>query len=413
MILFDYLIFVALYLVVGAIVISIFIVKTGFFKQKFLFFLALIFRMIVTFAYYYTTLITYSADTFTYHGRAQASVGRWSELFLTTGTQFMSYLTTLVFYPLVSMFDNTYLMLFVPFSILSFIGSLIFYKALRQMGIKDSVFLNFFIFFLPNLVYWTSSIGKDAVVYFAFAWIFLSFVNLKKEIIPSFIKIILLGVLLYFIRPHIVACFIGALFFGLFLEKNVLSFKNVAIFIIIFFVFNMVVGKVFQGTDVEGENLESYTQAGLGQLQEMGTRSAEDDSQRSTIKRQVSSNVLLMPLYAFWWLTVPYLWQASKAGHYVAVLDGLIMQYILFYLIWHIKSIIESKGLPYKYFWIMYSFVAAAVFGMSQSNFGLIVRQRLMVVPFLIVLYLVIRSEKKSPVKIKKGSIKIDIDSIT
>jgi len=393
---FDFLIFAAVYIFLGIIIVEIFCglnKDLGLNKQKGTLVSALFYRMLFTWFYYYVSIRILGSDSMLYHDYAQNPQHYDIYPFFVTGTFFIGNIARF-FYPFASLFNDTYLMLYVPFSLLGFIGTLIFYKLIRHLDIEVNRLACFFIFFMPNLIYWTSNIGKDSVIYLAIvAILYCAVVSYERIRVRRLICMLFFGALAYFIRPHVLACLLVAFLLGLFLKGRKISFKNIIVIIIAFLFFNFLMSKIFSyiGLTVEGDSLADIQKGGAAYIERWSTYYTE---QGSGIERNVLVSYLYAPFYAIWWLIVPFFLQAKKAIHLFAVFDGLIMQITLAYILININNLIKTKLLPVKNFIITYILITASIFGMAMSNFGLIVRQRVMVVPFVIALLLVIRQEK-------------------
>ena len=114
----DFLVFFAVYFALGELIIVLFAIKYSFKHYEVrLFTFALLFRLLLTFFYYYRTFFGGSDATsyYTYARYIGFHSNFWS--FFKTGTIFIDNLAWL-FYPLISFFDNTYLMLYIPFSLI-------------------------------------------------------------------------------------------------------------------------------------------------------------------------------------------------------------------------------------------------------------------------------------------------------
>lgn len=178
--LFDFLIFLSVYLVLGEIVIVIFAV-TYKAKQKevAVFNLALLFKIVCTFGYYVFALSN-PADAVGYYRYAQAGVPASITTLFQTSTDFVNAVAA-YFFPLVSFFDNSFLMLFIPFSLLGFAGSLLFFKTLQTVAPANRKLELYAVsFFLPNMVFWTSNLGKDSLIYLGIVLVMYGFLPKPK-----------------------------------------------------------------------------------------------------------------------------------------------------------------------------------------------------------------------------------------
>jgi len=388
---YDLIIFAIIYFIAGKIIISVFSTVMGV-KERILN-LALFFRMAITYTYYYYT-IRLGGDALYYYTYAKDIGISGSRVFFQPGTQFIQNIASF-FFPMVSFFDNSYLMLYIPFSILAFIGSLLFYKALLNLGFGKTKLSLFLSFFLPNLVFWTSNIGKDSVIYLGITGLiyFLTEISKKSNMIKNVLFISLFCAIIYFVRPHVFSFFLFAFLLGYFLQKRKLSVKSVSIFIIAFFLVLSLQSKIcdYVGIDADEQSFESYYGESMEYVEEYSGRGQYT---RANIEREGKVSILLSPWYAIRWLLEPFIWQIKTSLHLLGVIDGLVYLYFLLYIIVNLKIFVKSDILPYKYSWLMYVIIASAIFGMAYANFGLNIRQKTMVLPAIILIYATIIIEK-------------------
>jgi hypothetical protein len=101
---------------------------------------------------------------------------------------------------------------------------------------------------------------------------------------------------------------------------------------------------------------------------------------------------IFAPLYVANFICAPFFWQIRKPIHMISALESVIYQFILIYLFANIKAIAKDKTLPFKNSWFMFILITSAIMGVTLTNFGLTVRQRCMVIPFLLLFYSFVRS---------------------
>jgi len=398
----DVLIFAVTYWILGKFAIRIFCRFNRTFiirGERKIFNAALLFRMGMTWFYYFMVVkFGFAGDPLTYFNHAMHPEIHLAESFLDIGEPFVSNIARL-FVPFTSLFQDPFLMLFVPFSLAAFVGSLFFIKILRQMNIRVGKTAYFFAFFMPNLVYWTSILGKDSLTYFAMLGFFSCLLATYEKFQPTHVfELLFYGVLLFFIRPHIMGCLLGSLALGAFLGRRKFSFINVLVMAGAIFALVLLSDTIFThlGITVEGNSAEEIGEQGVEFVQQWQGY-YEDGG--STIEREVKMSPLLAPFYAFWWLTVPYLWHVKKAIHLFGLLDGLIIQGVLAYILFNIGKLIKTKQLPFKHFMAIFILAIASVFGMALSNFGFIVRQRIAVLPFVFIFFLfLIQKKPRTPI---------------
>ncbi|MFV8281332.1 hypothetical protein ACNKXS_07290, partial [Christiangramia marina] len=156
------------------------------------------------FIVYYTYAYFNPSDSKNYFDRPQSPLKSWGDFF-GTGTTFMDFIS----YPFINYLKFNYEMMMVLFAWFGFIGFLFAYLFFREnIPVKIKVFGRFdflvLILFLPNMHFWTASLGKGAPIFMALMIFAYAIKNPKER------KFILLfaSLIIYFIRPH-VFLFIG------------------------------------------------------------------------------------------------------------------------------------------------------------------------------------------------------------
>lgn len=148
---------------------------------------------IVYFLYAYFT----TSDSKEYFNQTSLSDSWISNL--ETGTPFIHFLA----YPFVKYLAFNYEACMGLFAALGYAGFLFFFMLYRHF-IKQKLFWNgsdlgVLIFFLPNLHFWSSSLGKGSVIFLGIAMLFYALTALGKHLLLLFFGFFLV----YYIRPHI------------------------------------------------------------------------------------------------------------------------------------------------------------------------------------------------------------------
>jgi hypothetical protein len=408
---YDILAFVAVYFVVGEAIIVFYALRCASTQTEVRTLnLALLFRMGLTFFYYYRTF-SGPSDATTYYTFARY-VGFHSDFwsFFQTGTQFIDNLSWL-FYPLVSFFDNSYLMLYVPFSLIAFIGSILFYRTLSDLKATDDRIRILISFFLPNLIFWSSNLGKDSIMYFGITGLLYSLRNTSRI---NFSGLIGFGSVIFFVRPHIIGLLLISGMLGTFLQRNKMNFRTIAISVVFFASFLLLQDKIFSfvGMKIEKEDVETVQTGAMPDFEQYYSEGMRKISNMSSqykgtgaeIQQPSKIRFLVAPYYFLAFISMPFLWQARNAIQLASAIESTIYQYFILVIILRWRSLIASTMLPLKYFWMFYLVITSIIFGMSTSNFGLGVRQKCMVLPVLILLYAITitKTQRSSPADPRK-----------
>jgi hypothetical protein len=375
-------------------------------KEVAVFNLALLFRIVCTFGYY-MYVQSHPADSMGYYSHAKAGgIPSIISLF-STSTDFVNAVAAYLF-PLVSFFDNPYLMLFIPFSLLGFTGSLLFFKTLQIVAPANrKPELYAVSFFLPNMVLWTSNLGKDSLIYLGIVLVMFGFVAKPKP--PKNVIAAGLGAWLVFsVRPHVFLFMLVGFLLGLFMEKRAFSFRSVFLFLAIFVTFLLTQQTILKVAGIQPES-EEEQHASINSYYEAGVSRVEASSKSLNIGGSAMGaphkfSIVYFPYYLVTFLAGPFVWQARKPIQFFSAIETVIYQLMILYLCIHWKDVVKIGFIRYKYSWLLYLIVASIIVGASQTNFGLIARQKCMVLPVIFLLFTGVRrqlldTKKKKPKK--------------
>jgi hypothetical protein len=164
--------------------------------------------------YYNTRGFLADADAIQYYLTAQTTKLSFIHLY-GYGSEFIIFFL----FPLVNYFKLTYFSGFMIFNLIGFFGIFIFYLTLKELIGEDrraNIYLNLAIF-MPGLNYWTSMIGKDAMIILALSLVFYSIINIPKRI-PYLLSGLILMV---HVRPHLLIIVLFSLGIAILFAKNV------------------------------------------------------------------------------------------------------------------------------------------------------------------------------------------------
>jgi hypothetical protein len=185
-------------LIIGFVVINFIVANHQSLNKRFLF--LLLFYHSVLAITYYLYAISNPSDSHQYYNNVKENYGgaQWFDFF-GTGTDFIEFLL----YPFVHAFGLTYESSMIVYAFFGFLGFVYFYIFFKERITAGPRLFGFdgisIIFLLPNLHFWSASIGKGSVIFLAFGLFFYSLKNPLKRIIALLIG----GWLMYQVRPHI------------------------------------------------------------------------------------------------------------------------------------------------------------------------------------------------------------------
>jgi hypothetical protein len=275
---------------------------------------------------------------------------------------------------------------FLVYAVLSFWGLFFFARALR-IGFPEADHRRYawLLLFLPSLVYWPSSIGKEAWMSFTLGLATYGVASILRHhpIGYPYAVVGLLGTAM--VRPHVTMLCFGALFMGYVLRRR--SWRQstfgpvgkITGIVVMLAACGFLLGSVarfFKLDAVDSQAVDSVLSYTENQSEQGGS---EFDSTRAT-------NPAQYPLATVTVLFRPFPWEAGNSQAFGAAAEGLVL------MVMCVTSRRRLKRLP-GYFWrkpyVVYcvAFTALFIFAFSSiSNFGILTRQRTQVFPFFLVL---------------------------
>jgi hypothetical protein len=217
------------------------------------FILVLFFYHSVLAVAYYIYALNNPSDSIAFFKRAEVSAfgDSWLEYF-GVGTQFIYFIS----YSLIHHFGFTYESCMVFFSWLGYLGFLFFYIFIKErvrsnpkMFVYSSVAI---LFLLPNLHFWSSSLGKGSLIFFGFGLFFFSLNRPGKR----FWGLLLGGWIIFQIRPHIFYVILIAIAVAYtFSTKGVVIGYRILILLIASFLLYFIYEDILRFTGLETESI--------------------------------------------------------------------------------------------------------------------------------------------------------------
>jgi len=171
------------------------------------------YHVFLGFVYYLYSLFNASDSRFYFRKVIENYRGPGWLDFYGTSTTFIEFIS----YPFIKYLGFSYMAMMALFAFFGFVGFVYFYIFLKEnIRFEHKLFgfdlIKIFLL-LPNLHFWSSSLGKGAVIFPVIAIFFYSISRLRQRIIP----LVFASIVIYHIRPHImlvilVSCLIGFIF---------------------------------------------------------------------------------------------------------------------------------------------------------------------------------------------------------
>ena len=284
---------------------------------------------------------------------------------------------------------------FLVFAWLSFLGSILFYRAFTlTFGGAGHRRYAYLVFFLPSTLFWTSDASKEAIMTVSLGLVGYGCAKVLVRA-PGGFRIATFGVAVgALIRPNELMVILGGFAIALMIRPRGprVRFGNL----------KRVGGLVFMGILVGLSvwmtlhylKLGKSGSSALGNVNSNNSGSGFGFGSSGFV---YSSSPLRWPIDAYEVLFNPLPFNAHGSGEYAAALENTVILGII------IASYRQLRILPraafaraYVMMCLVYSVVFVYAFA-SLGNLGLIYRERVMLLPFLMVLFAIPRSPKGQP----------------
>jgi hypothetical protein len=354
-----------------------------------LFILALMLKLISSLVRYWTVVDVYdfAADSPYYHYEGQYIAQFFQQLdfsvldyyqFRGEGTTQMVFLTAAFYTVLPPSLPGSFFL----FAGLAFGGSVLFYRSFRIAfpQVEPNLY-RLIVFFLPSILFWPSSLGKEAWLFFCSGLVAYGLVNFVRRGGVPWLGVAIVGLLLVnLIRPHFAAFMVlgmgGAYFLSL---QDMVKGPR--------FVSWLLGAGIVVGI---GGFAFSSGSASLG-LDELSVETLEanyESVQANT--EQGGSKFTPVSIFTPWGLiygiiTVifrPFPWEAASAQVMISALEASLW----LVLFWTRRRVFLSRMRsvakdPWIAFLVIYSLVMILAFT-TFANFGILARQRVLLLPF-------------------------------
>lgn len=331
-------------------------IDIGFLRKLFFYHLAL------SLAYYLYAVFNPSDSKFYYEKVLVDFRGPTWSSFYGTSTTFIEFIA----YPFIKYFGLSYEAMMALFSLMGFLGFVFFYIFFREnIRFKHKILgidLFTLIFFLPNLHFWSSSLGKGSIIFFGLGLYFFGLANFRKRILPLIVG----GFIIYHVRPHVMFVILLSSAFGL-----IFSSKGISIAWRLLFV---------AGASVAFFVIYSDVLRMVG-MEEDTSKQAFDLTHRATELTKATSGVDItsysLPMQLFTFLYRPLFIDAPGMLGFIVSFENVI------YLIITVSLIRQLKGLMYPVkgnFLVksaFFSFLTVSIaLAQISGNLGLAMRQK-------------------------------------
>jgi hypothetical protein len=351
-------------------------------------------KMIGGVARYVVTFEVYGgrADAGGYHGSGSRIAqsfwdGTWDrvlpqEVPELVGTEFIRLVTGLVY----TVTGPTKLGGFLVYSWLGFWGLYLFYRAFRLAFHEgDHRRYALTVLFLPSLLYWPSSIGKEAWMLFTLGIAAYGAANVLTYR-PRGYPVLVLGLAgTAAVRPHMTLLVFGAFFVGNLVRRRSWRASRFGLLgRIAGLALVVLIGAVVLARAADFFHLDSIDRGSVTQVLDRTTdQSAKGGSEfeagRLTSPAEYPTAVVSV-------LFRPFPWEAGNTQALVAAAEGVLL---MLYFVISLPRIVHAPRTAVRNPYVAFAFAYSAMFVFAfaaVANFGLLARQRTQLLPFVLVL---------------------------
>jgi hypothetical protein len=289
---------------------------------------------------------------------------------------------------------------FFVFGLLALVGSYFWYRAAIEAvpGVNKRLYLGL-VLFAPSIAYWPASIGKEALMQLGIGTVALGTAHLfRQRLVKGLAVAIAGGWPLWVVRPHLLALVTvaaGCAYVGGRVrvgDQGVRSFlaRPVGLLaVVLLAAFTVSQGAKFLG--MEDLSLSSIEAELNEQTERSTTGGSEFDNGGNSL------NPIHLPQGAATVLLRPFPWETERPLQLLSSVESVVLAGLIIARLSSLRTALwRARSTPFLlYCWVL-TILYAATFS-SFANFGLLVRQRSLVLPALFVLLAVRPTPRPTP----------------
>ena len=328
-------------------------------------------HFIITFASY-GFILGSVADAKHYYSESM-SITDWGLSYLSNGTSFIIFLN----YMLVQWFHLSFLGCFLVFSFISYLGCLKLFEVIIDLTDRNYN-ISYLLLLLIGTHFWTVSLGKDSLMFYSMCCLCYN-IYFDKPKSHYILPLLLIGL----IRLHVlIFVLVGGGVSYVFTNKKI-KMQTKFIFVglvlgalLVLIPFFLKEIAVTNFSDIEGK-LQNSMNANL----EGGAGVDMKDSN------------LIVKWFSY--MFRPFIFEARNPMFLVSALENLVWLYIFFIII---KGLFFDKIKTNYILWSYIGIILACTLPLAYTlaNFGISMRQKIMIFPFFLILFFIVKNHRKS-----------------
>lgn len=370
-------------------VIYIGIVLTKSKKISLGFYIALyLYHIAFTFIYYFSSLHTPVDSNLYYINGIHFITSNFA-----IGTYFINFLC----YLFIKLLDISYLSVFFVFSFVGFYGIIILFLTLKTyFKLQKFRFPFWLLFFLPNMHYWTSMLGKDPIIFFSISLICFCLSSTKQRLLFIFLPMLLI----FLVRAYMLLIFVPCIFLTILWKSHIGVFKKYCVLSLIIF-----------GTFLMYKPLLKYigyNNLSYQVLEKQSNRSDQIYSEGSSIN-MTSYNFAEKSLTYFF---RPFLGEGGGVKNLIIQMENMVLLIMLLYVLIHYRYLVKKKWTSYELFCCLSFFYAFfALPEVVGNNLGGFIRSKIILYPLFFSLFSIIYFRKINIIRLSKTIKKISYEN--
>jgi hypothetical protein len=273
---------------------------------------------------------------------------------------------------------------YLVFAFLAFLGSYFFYRAFQvAFPYADGRLFLILIFFFPSLVYWPNGIGKDAIISLFIGLSAFGSARLVRNQEHGLLLLIVGLAGTAVIRPHIATVFAIAL--GLAVVVRGVGKRSVGPATYIFGLVVVVAIIWFIIPQLAAElGVEELSPLGVAErFMQQQSYSFEGGSAYQVVD---ITDPFRFPIEVLSLAVRPFPWETHNLQALAQAMEGVLLMVLV---LWRIKNIVRAFRASITDIYLRYIIISiiGLLMGFSAiANFGLLVRERAMLLPFILML---------------------------
>ena len=328
-------------------------------------------HFIITFASY-GFILGSVADAKHYYSESM-SITDWGLSYLSNGTSFIIFLN----YMLVQWFHLSFLGCFLVFSFISYLGCLKLFEVIIDLTDRNYN-ISYLLLLLIGTHFWTVSLGKDSLMFYSMCCLCYN-IYFDKPKSHYILPLLLVGL----IRLHVlIFVLVGGGVSYVFTNKKI-KMQTKFIFVglvlgalLVLIPFFLKEIAVTNFSDIEGKlqnSMNANLEGGAGV--------------------DLKNSNLIVKWFSY--MFRPFIFEARNPMFLVSALENLVWLYIFFIII---KGLFFDKIKTNYILWSYIGIILACTLPLAYTlaNFGISMRQKIMIFPFFLILFFIVKKHRNS-----------------